>query len=66
MAEQKRFQKITLNSDDYKVIEKAAKATKIVGTGVAAAGAFVGGVALKTWRSDNDENSDVEEEQEED
>ena len=28
MADQKRFQKVTLNSDDYKKVEEAAKRTK--------------------------------------
>lgn len=65
MAEQKRFQKITLNSDDYKQIEKAAKLTKAAGAGLITVGTFVGGVAIKTLLSDHGENSDDEEEQEE-
>lgn len=65
MTEQKRFQKVILNSDDYKWIERAAKATKGVGAGLAVtAGVFAIGTFLKEQLSDSDEKSEDENEQE--
>ena len=61
MAKQKRFQKITLNSDDYKWIEIAAKTTKYIGTGIAAGGTYV---ILKDQMSSSEEQSDNQKEPE--